>query len=90
MLNILEKPVISIKTCSQKIANITAEHDSFEKVQFYQDLNKDLQHIKNKDLTQKLNVANAVLETKEDSKYHLTKKYSCLQKQLQVENIAHF
>ena len=58
-------------------------------MQRYQDFNKYLQHISNKDLTQILNVAKKVLTTKENSEYHLTNKYSCLHKQLQVENISH-
>ena len=58
-------------------------------MQHYQYLNKDIQHRSNEDLKQKLNVSNEVLATKEDSEYHLTKNYSCLHKQLQVETIAH-
>ena len=67
----------------------SAEHDYLKKVQHYQYLNKDIQHRSNEDLKQKLNVSNEVLATKEDSEYHLTKNYSCLHKQLQVETIAH-
>ena len=73
----------------EKIGNITAQRNSFKKVQCYQYLNKDIQHRSNKDPTQKLNVANEVLATKEDSGYHLTRKYSCLHIQLEVETISH-
>ena len=38
-----------------------------KKVQRYQDLNNNLQHRSNKDLTQKINVVNKVLATKESS-----------------------
>ena len=55
------------KNLQEKLGNITAERNSFKKVQCYQYLNKYLQHIYTKDLTQKLNVANEVLATKEDS-----------------------
>ena len=40
------------KKIQEKLVNITAESNSFEKVQHYQDLNKDIQYIPNKDLTQ--------------------------------------
>ena len=77
------------KDLQENLGNITAERDSFERVQYYQYFNMDLQHISNKDPTQKLNVVNEVLATKEAIEYHLTKKYSCFRKQLQVETIAH-
>ena len=69
----------------ENIGDITAEKIPLKKVQCYQYLNKDLQHISNK----KLNVANEVLATKEDSEYHLKKNYSFLHKQLQVNTITH-
>ena len=36
-----------------------------------------------------MNVVNDFSATKETSEYHLTKKYSCLHKQLQVDAIDH-
>ena len=54
-------------------------------MQHYQDLNRDLQHRSNKDLTQNVNVVNEVLATKEASEYDLSKKYGCLLKQLKFE-----
>ena len=70
------------KNMQENLGNITAERDYLKKVQRYQYLNKNFQHISNKDLTQKLNVANGVLATKEASEYHLTKKYSRLSKKV--------
>ena len=52
------------KKLHKKLGNITAEYDSFEKVQCYQYLNKDIQHKPNKDMAQKINVGNEVLATK--------------------------
>ena len=89
ILNLLEKPLITIRTFRKRLVLLQLSAIISERVQLYQDLNKDIQHISNKDPTQKLNVVNKVLETKEDSEYHPTKKYSCLHKQLQVETIAH-
>ena len=41
------------ETLQEKLVNITSERNSFEKLQRYQYLNKDLQHISTKYLTQK-------------------------------------
>ena len=41
-----------------------------EKVQRYKDLNKDLQHRSNKDMTEKLNVVNEIFATKEASEHY--------------------
>ena len=37
------------KNLQEKLSNITDGRDYFEKLQHYQDLNKDLQHRSNKD-----------------------------------------
>ena len=89
MLNILEKPVIARKISRKSLVILQLSAIISKKVQYYQDLNKDLQYISDKDLTQKSNVVNKVLATKEASEYHLTNKYSCLHKKLQVETVAH-
>ena len=41
------------KNLQEKLGNITAERDYFEKVQSWQDLNKDPQYRSKKDLTHK-------------------------------------
>ena len=72
------------KTC-RKILLILQLSTILSKIlQCDQDLNKYLQHIPDKYLTQKLNVVNNVLAAEEASEYNTTKKYSCLRKQLQV------
>ena len=85
----LRKPAIARKPCWKNLVILHMSVIISKKVQRYQYLSKYLQHKSNKDQTQKLNVANKVLATKEDSEYHFTKKYICLHKQLQVDTIAH-
>ena len=51
------------KYLQENIGNITDERDYFKKVQRYQDLNRDIHHRSNKDLTQKFNVVNNFLVT---------------------------
>ena len=61
----LREDVDCKKILQENIVNTTAERDYFEKLQCYKYLEKDLQHISNKYLTQKLNVVNKFLDSKE-------------------------
>ena len=70
VLNLLENPVIVRKKLQEKLCDITVEHNFSKKLQCYQYLNKDLQYISNKDLTQKFNAVNKVSDTKESSEYY--------------------
>ena len=70
MLNLLEKPAIIRKTCKKSLEILQLSVIILKRVQHYQYLNKDLQHRSNKYLTQKLNVVNEVLATKESSEYY--------------------
>ena len=56
------------KNRQENLVNIKSERN-YIKESSTQDLNKDLQHRSNKDLTQKLNVVNEFLATKEASEY---------------------
>ena len=90
MLNLLEKPVVSRKSYRKILVILQLSTIISEKLRHYQDLNKDIQHISKNILTQKLNVFNKLLATKEAIEYHITKKYSCLRKTLQADTIAYF
>ena len=70
MLDLLENPVIARTTCKKSLVLLQLSAIIPEKVQRYQDLDKDVQHRLNKDLTQKLNVFDGVLVTKEASEYY--------------------
>ena len=70
MLNLLENPVITRKTYNRILVTLYLSAILSKNVQRHQDLNNNIQHISNKDITQKLNVINKDLATKESSEYY--------------------